>query len=711
MPRKSKNHKSNTANLKKTLTAQLCKKQNPLNINLMSQPISKTVGNSLTAIKLDNGVLVLVSRPSSGNKGYDKNKRTFPDFISFSLEFLDPRSQSIPKAQELFNQLYGSRRGDGCLILLALNVLAGLIQKDQGLSLSELCERTSKYLCVNGITSLNRKTIMFHWKRFSADWRLYSNIGRVFPPRHGRPRIVSDEEQIQIITVIKERLKEKACRFPHLGTFKSLIKEEFNLTLSLSTIARILHRYDMIYGPPLNGKAGTRYHDSAIVLEERVDFLLKKIWFLAWESVGKTEIFVHDESWVAEKPSGIRVWSYNSSSGKETINPGKKIGGRRIAFSSLYSVKSGLITSVENDVLDSLDSKIGAFKQSLDELGDYGVSQIFEIASEHDIPCLDGMSLDKKNSNCVEVSSDSLLFHFVCQPANKVNKVAIQMESEKFLSSVEKMVRQVDRMLDKGVVMVLQLDNATYHREPEDKTLRAIKHPYPLMRSSSTAQRPNMLALLKEWDYKPQGADDTWFDPIVPPSIRITKNTPLDIKTKIEKVRRDKLAHQNAIKQYFRMAPQYRHQKTRVEALVEQLGEELDRSIIVLWGARGHSELAEIEFCWSFVKRFIADANPQRYSDTLKLLKLGRTLDFGNRLSWRDNVLINMEAYLVHGYFDLNLSKKLNKSRAQIHLKYTNLFKDIVHIYPFTQQGFDKFVSEFSPTIETQKSYQEIIEL
>ena len=172
----------------------------------------------------------------------------------------------------------------------------------------------------------------------------------------------------------------------------------------------------MSYGPPLSSKSGTRYHDSELVLKERVEFLLHKIWFLAWESRGKVRVFVHDESLIAEKPSGERLWSYNSETGKETIKRGKKIGGRRIAFSSFFSTEYGLFLSDFDDGLDLLEEKISSFKQKFDSLGNFGVSDICELADEFHIPVMNGLSIDSKNNFTTNNSQDSVFSVFLLIP-------------------------------------------------------------------------------------------------------------------------------------------------------------------------------------------------------------------------------------------------------------------------------------------------------
>lgn len=69
-----------------------------------------------------------------------------------------------------------------------------------------------------------------------------------------------------------------------------------------------------------------------------------------------------------------------------------------------------------------------------------------------------------------------------------------------------------------------------------------------------------------------------------------------------------------------------------------------------------------------------------------------------------------MEAYLSYGYFDLKLSRKLNKEREKILNKFNKLL-DITRQFPFTAEGFQEFVLWMTPQIVKQLNYQEIITL
>ena len=194
MPKSFENQFTRISNLKKSKSRRKTHLENQSDLTTGTLPGFNLSEKGLVIIQLENDVTVSTSTPKSVNKGHKHNERRIPNYIYFCIEFLDPEADCIQNVQELYNSNYASRLGNGCIILLTLNVLAGLIKQNTGLSLSELCERTSKYLSVNGMKAYDRKTIMFHWKRFSNNPNLYSKYGRVFPARLGRPRAVSHDD-------------------------------------------------------------------------------------------------------------------------------------------------------------------------------------------------------------------------------------------------------------------------------------------------------------------------------------------------------------------------------------------------------------------------------------------------------------------------------------------------------------------------------------
>ena len=60
-------------------------------------------------------------------------------FHSFPLAFLNPASENIITVRNLWNTYYSHRRGNLSVILITLNVLAGLIVQNLGFSLTKLC--------------------------------------------------------------------------------------------------------------------------------------------------------------------------------------------------------------------------------------------------------------------------------------------------------------------------------------------------------------------------------------------------------------------------------------------------------------------------------------------------------------------------------------------------------------------------------------------
>ena len=66
------------------------------------------------------------------------------------------------------------------------------------------------------------------------------------------------------------------------------------------------------------------------------------------------------------------------------------------------------------------------------------------------------------------------------------------------------------------------------------------------------------------------------------------------------------------------------------------------------------------------MKNFTIQMNPQSAKQTKSILELSRLLDYTNRQYWRDSILVNMECYLKHGYFDRVNSRTLQKAKKSI---------------------------------------------
>ena len=142
--------------------------------------------------------------------------------------------------------------------------------------------------------------------------------------------------------------------------------------------------------------------------------------------------------------------------------------------------------------------------------------------------------------------------------------------------------------------------------------------------------------------------------------------------------------------------------------MVESLSVELKISIKLLWGARGHSELAEIEHSWNFIKGFIKKFNPNNAKETKTLLKTAELLDFSNKQSWRNRIILVIDCYTTHGYFNDKLLRIKYKNRESILSKWQTIFSDISTQYDFTDTGFNLFKNNFQTKISKQLLYNEI---
>lgn len=548
---------------------------------------------------------------------------------------------------------------------------------------------------------------MFHWRRFHNQPLLYSSGSRVFPPKLGRPLRLSEDQSKCLALLIKQRISNNQLQFPTLYTFSRIAEDITGHSFSLSTMSRFCKQHKFVYDCPSNKKKGTRYHDSSIVIQERREFLIKKAWYLAWEQAGLVEFFVHDESHIAEKPSGYQYWQFVPESGKGAIDPGKKIGGRRFAFSSLYSRNYGLDCGASIDELSLLSKSIKDFKNVLDDLDDLTVTEYLKNGAECGILTNQSMSIDSKNRMFVPQDGNRSFFQFLCATPAQNKGISKQMDSAKFIWSLNHMVRQAIKCC-KNKTVVIQLDNATYHREPADPTLRKIINPYPV-RARDGINRSSMVEELEKWGILPMGETVEWYKPLS--ADRRKKTMTKSELALVEQQRKAVKAHKLKIKELYHLAPQYRHQKTRAEGELEELSAKSPCDIIVLFGPRGHSELAEIEFSWSFIKRKTIDLNPQTAKDTRSLLEFNRRLDFSNRQSWRDLVLVNMYSYIHYGYYDTVLGKKLLKKKTSILEYWDSLFAYTIENFSFTPTGFEQFFQYFDRKIVKQLTYPEILSL
>jgi len=663
---------------------------------------------------IESSNLVILNTDVSKNKGHQTNRRKF-DYFHISLIFLvliENAPLLSDKLKSAWDSYSGKIQGSTIMIVLALNILIAFILRFSESSLTNSCNKVCEILSLNGNKVISRKSLMYHFQRFAKNPDYYSISQTVFPPKMGRRPILSEHQIQKFVTRAKQRLAQKSHQFPTLFTFSKIAESMFGFSPSLTSISRIFKVHSIKFGSFEFVKGGTRYHDSEIVLKERVDFILKKIWCMAWESISKVTILVHDESWINEKPSSGHYWGYAPPSGKCSITPGKKINGRRLAFSSLYSLSDGLLNGVSHDDLMNILDSVIRFKQDYDNIDDLSVDEVFEIANRTNLRPSEPLSIDSKNNMIVPNGSDKCFFSFFCATARANKGIPKQMDSPKFLWSIEEMVRKAAETVHDGVTIVLQLGNATYHREAASEELLSIIHPYPLINSSlGTTPRTCMLDKLREWNIKPAGTSIEWFNPI--PAIRrkITVNTSAADKRMITRHRERISTHKKQIISTYRMAPNYRYRKTKVEALMESISEELEIPIVVLWGARGHSELSEIESSWSFMKNFAISMNPQSAKQTKRLLELSRLLDYPNRQSWRDSVLVNMECYLKHGYFDRIICRTLQKTRKSIVASFRKRYEYIVKTFDFSEAGYIEYTNWISKSIVTQLTYDQILSI
>lgn len=479
-------------------------------------------------------------------------------------------------------------------------------------SLTKCSNETAANLTINGKPLYSSKTLRSHWKRLHDIPEFYRQNSRVFPPRSGRPAKVLESQETLIVNAINDRLSKSGVKYARIFDFQNIVYQTIGIKVSMSWMSRFLKKHGFIYSKPVKTKAGTRYHDSDIVLEERLKFLLSKIWYLAWEQDGKVIFFVHDESWINEKPCALIVWS------SKTVRPGNKIEGRRFAFSGLWSLLHGLSCGLHLD--DQIDSKVINFKNMMDSSIEFSLEDALQIFSELDIEKPSHISLAPNGKLSFPDRLTTPFFCFDVKTANQNRGVSRQMDGNSFLASFEKMVEHVNIYIPTGNTVVIQVDNATYHREAADDRLRSVKSEYP-RKSHNGETQPGMIDYLKKWNIKPIDSDDSFWDPIPSPKQKRSKNKSLQELKALESVYSRINEHKSIIKRLFRTAPQYRFQKTRLDILVESLTKKYGINIKILWGARGHSELAEIEYSWNFMKRFIKDMDPKNAKATLELLK------------------------------------------------------------------------------------------
>lgn len=581
--------------------------------------------------------------------------------------------------------------------------MAEILKLNPEISLTNASKRAAAAISTSFDQIYSSRTIFTHYKRLVENSEFYSGKIPIFPASLGNNQSLSPFQIETLVKKIEERIAQKDMLYPNINNFISITYSLTGTKFSQSWMSRFLKAHKFKYGPPMKGKVGTRYHDSEINLIDRVNFLMRKIWFIAFEKCNKASIFVHDESWINERPSGSNVWS------SENVKPGKKNEGFRFAFSSLWCISRGLLHGC-ND-FDSLLPKIINFKATIDSNPLCTLEDLLQHIRDSELPLPDPLAISSRDEFIIPDHLQSPLFLFPVKTAAANKGRARQMDSEKFIWSVEKMIRHVLQTHDKTKKIVIQLDNATYHRKPADSTLRNIVNPYP-SKSQSGKSTTSMLEQLQKWNRLPEGEANDWFQPIKNHYGRLSKHKTPAQRKQILHVQSKISEHKRWIKRFFRMCPEYRQQKTLVEEMIEKLSieysKDLDFPIEVLWGPRGHSELAEIEHSWNFMKNWVKKMNPRRPKDTRYLLLFSQVLESTYSHSWRNRVILCFDCYFENGYFTSSLLREKYKNKATILQKWNDLFDHISSSFLFTAQGFERFVEFIRPKITKQLSYTEI---
>ena len=225
-----------------------------------------------------------------------------------------------------------SKRGNPAFLTYGLKTMAEILHHNDKLSITAASQRASQTISTSYDVLYTPKTLRTHYQRLVDSTENYLGALPIFPQKLGNtPRLNLDEEN-ELVKILEVRISNKNLGYPNIETFLNLCYSFCGYKYSHSWMSKFLKDHGFNYGPPRAGKVGTRYHDSKLNINDRISFLLRKIWYIAWERVGKVVIYIHDESWINEKPSGTSIWS------SKNARVGTKIEGRRFAFSSLWSV-------------------------------------------------------------------------------------------------------------------------------------------------------------------------------------------------------------------------------------------------------------------------------------------------------------------------------------------------------------------------------------
>ena len=190
--------------------------------------------------------------------------------------------------------------------MYGLKTMAEILNYNNNISLTAASERASNAISTSFDTLYSPKTLRTHYQRLVNSPEFYNGSLPIFPSKLSNTASLNNDQELELVQLINKRIARKDLVYPNITTFLQICYEFCSYKYSQAWMSRFLKRHNFHYGTPQQGKIGTRYHDSEINIKDRISFLLKKIWFISWELVGQAKIYVHDESWINEKPSGIQ---------------------------------------------------------------------------------------------------------------------------------------------------------------------------------------------------------------------------------------------------------------------------------------------------------------------------------------------------------------------------------------------------------------------
>ena len=301
--------------------------------NLQSANTARRLFNANPETKLSSTRHIKFQSPPlkkkrSQNSGYCVNRRKSIQVDNFFLGYcISPVPINSPSIT--YDKVIKPIHGNMHMLLYGLSTMEKIFASQPGISLTKCSKIASDSISSEFIQVLAPSTLFKHWKRLFHTPESYDGTRSIFPVSSGDHQTLSNHLKDVLIQNIRDRINDKSLPFPNI---KSFILIGFSLTghkYSSSWMSRFLRSYSISYKKPEKGKIGTRYHDSPINIKERILFLLLKIWYISFEQINKCHLFIHDESWINEKPNGNRIWT-----GKGCVQK-CKLEGRRFAFASL----------------------------------------------------------------------------------------------------------------------------------------------------------------------------------------------------------------------------------------------------------------------------------------------------------------------------------------------------------------------------------------